>query len=164
MRLYLLQRLKKSNGQKQNPFAFGGGYRNGGLSQELSDAISAFASFDYMGAAEYEFGELPKAMGNLFESKREYFELKLKNKPVYVMAPEGKKEDITKALKNLARATRSSEETRDYTGFQANLKGETGYGADTCGWIDLTNNFMFFTDLEMYEGFKNLYENQIKGE
>ncbi len=45
-----------------NPFSFGGGLVNGGLSKEAMDQVSALFDFDYMGAAEYEFGALPEAL------------------------------------------------------------------------------------------------------
>lgn len=49
-------------------FAFGGGYKNGGLSDEAMKLLSPHFSFDYMGAAEFEFGELPKSLGVLVKA------------------------------------------------------------------------------------------------
>lgn len=58
---YLIQRLRKPYG-RDNPFSFGGGLRNGGLSDEAMDILRGVFSFDYMGAAEFEFGAVPKAL------------------------------------------------------------------------------------------------------
>ena len=64
---WLIQRLNKPYGEnpfglKDNPFAFGGGLVNGGLSHEAMDILRGIFSFDYMGAAEFEFGAVPKAL------------------------------------------------------------------------------------------------------
>ncbi len=53
---WLIQRLKPAYpGLVQlwvdNPFAFGGGLRNGGLSGEAMNLLRGIFSFDYMGAA-----------------------------------------------------------------------------------------------------------------
>ena len=63
-RSYLIQRLGKPTGGI-GPFSFGGGFINGGLSNEGAKAISSICIFDYMGAAEFEFGALPKALDSM---------------------------------------------------------------------------------------------------
>ena len=71
---WLVQRLTKPfptpRGEKslhallgENPFSFGGGYKNGGLSKEAMALIRPCFGFDYMGSAEYEFGAVPEALG-----------------------------------------------------------------------------------------------------
>jgi hypothetical protein len=67
---YLVQRLTKPWPRKNapgilgpdNPFAFGGGYKNGGLSDDAMELLRPCFGFDYMGSAEYEFGAVPKAL------------------------------------------------------------------------------------------------------
>lgn len=65
---YLVQRLVKPLKEESmltalgNAFAFGGGYKNGGLSDEAFNMIKRIFRFAYMGYAEYEFGEVPKAL------------------------------------------------------------------------------------------------------
>lgn len=62
---YLIQRLQTPQDYgkfKDNPFNFGGGLKNGGLSEDAMKLLRPIFSFDYMGAAEYEFGEVPRAM------------------------------------------------------------------------------------------------------
>lgn len=59
---YLIQRLEaprqtSSHTELLNAFSFGGG-----LSKEAIQLLSTVCSFDYMGAAEFEFGALPKAL------------------------------------------------------------------------------------------------------
>jgi len=65
--IWLIQRLKKpyqSNGQgleklgfKDNPFAFGVGLLNGGISPEAMDLTREIWRYDYMGSAEFEWGD-----------------------------------------------------------------------------------------------------------
>lgn len=75
-RTWLVQRLTKPwptpRGEKsllalfgENPFAFGGGYKNGGLSNEAMALLRPCFGFDYMGSAEYEFGAVPQALGTM---------------------------------------------------------------------------------------------------
>ena len=58
-RPYLIQRLEKSKNYV-NPFSFGGGLVNGGLSKDAMSLLKPIFSFDYMGSAEFDFGVLPK--------------------------------------------------------------------------------------------------------
>ena len=68
---WLIQRLTKPwkndtiLGGKDNPFSFGGGYKNGGLSDEAMDLLRPCFGFDYMGSAEFEFGAVPEALAKI---------------------------------------------------------------------------------------------------
>lgn len=79
IRTWLVQRLVKPFpkqhtdtplGRLANAFSFGGGMVNGGMSKEAMAAISEIFRFDYMGAAEYEFGDVPKAFAALAELRK----------------------------------------------------------------------------------------------
>lgn len=70
-RSYLIQRLKRVRRVPEgsplallgdNPFSFGGGLRNGGLSDDAMGLIRDIFAFDYMGSAEFEFGSVPEAL------------------------------------------------------------------------------------------------------
>lgn len=71
-RTWLVQRLRKPYNHPafgaDNPFSFGGGLRNGGLNDEAMGLLRGIFSFDYMGAAEFEFGAIPQAFDRLRES------------------------------------------------------------------------------------------------
>lgn len=63
-RTRLVQRLRRplpGEGIDSGPFAFGGGLRNGGLREEALELFRGLWRFDYMGAAEFEFGGVPRA-------------------------------------------------------------------------------------------------------
>jgi hypothetical protein len=75
-RSWLVQRLNTPHTgvwgkDKDNPFAFGGGLRNGGLSDTAMDLIRGIFSFDYMGAAEFEFGAVPTALDGLAKAHKQ---------------------------------------------------------------------------------------------
>lgn len=73
-RTWLVQRLNKPIVSK-NPdsplaklgslFSFGGGLVNGGITKAGSELISKIWRFDYMGAAEYEWGVVPEALSRI---------------------------------------------------------------------------------------------------
>jgi hypothetical protein len=54
------------------PFSFGGGYVNGGLSKEANKILGEIFQFDYMGSAEFEFGEVPKALGRIAKDVKDF--------------------------------------------------------------------------------------------
>jgi hypothetical protein len=61
-RSYLLQFLEAPS-KFDNPWgSFGGGYKNGGLSDDAMKLIKDIWEFHYMGAAEFEFGAVPTAL------------------------------------------------------------------------------------------------------
>lgn len=72
---WLIQRLEKpyvATGDvapifTDNPFSFGGGMVNGGFSKEAWAIVKKICGFDYMGSAEFEWGAVPKALGELLE-------------------------------------------------------------------------------------------------
>jgi hypothetical protein len=65
---YLIQRLHKPESWRikgkvlDNAFSFGGGLKNGGLTTKALDLLRDIFSFDYMCAAEFEFGAVPAAL------------------------------------------------------------------------------------------------------
>lgn len=67
-RSWLIQRLKRPT-KMDNPWGFGGGLRHGGLSDGAWEIFRKLCSFDYMGAAEFEIGALPKAFEKMWSSR-----------------------------------------------------------------------------------------------
>ena len=76
-RTWLIQRLQKPqpirlNGiEVDNPFFFGGGLKNGGLSNEAMNLLRGIFRFDYMGASEFEWGAVPNALRNMAKQSSE---------------------------------------------------------------------------------------------
>lgn len=146
---YLIQRLNKPT-NFNNPFSFGGGYRNGGLSEEAMKLLSPIFSFDYMGSAEFEFGAVPEAFQKLSNAENVVGEVS----SVFYICP---KELINHVEKTINKLIENE--------YELNLKEScrlkqsiSGDGKNkNCGWIELDNGFMFFTDKEMFEKTKALF-------
>ena len=174
---WLVQRLEKPRNWGgtpfiDNPFSFGGGLKNGGLSDQAMGLIRDIWSFDYMGAAEFEFGAVPKALEHIAEATLEAWTTdiplsevpanwrdKTKTKPtghatIYVLGPYEWKSQITERIREFATENYS---LKEHTGLAAALRPVEDYDREKCGWLELDNGFLFFTDKEMWEKASTLF-------
>ena len=94
---YLIQRLERPLRIDDEvvvcPFSFGGGLVNGGIPKEAMDIIKNVFTFDYMGSAEFEFGEVPRALHAIIKNREDFVcgEIKFKGEPYTTYdVPEGK--------------------------------------------------------------------------
>jgi len=161
----LIQRLEKpyiqDNGKLSkiaNAFSFGGGYKNGGLSDEAMKLISSIFSFSYMGAAEYEFGAVPKSLAAMYElaiaKNLAACSIICGGVEVFCICNKTDWYEIQGRIKQLAN---DKLRTRDYVGLHKVISGETVH-KNLAGWFELDNNFMFFTDKKMFEACCKLFE------
>jgi hypothetical protein len=166
---WLIQRLEALT-KRDNPFNFGGGLRNGGLSDDAMTLLRGVFSFAYMGSAEFEFGAVPKAFQGLANDQKDLvaysFEIPLAKvkapwrEPKDTPVPEG-----SATIYVLCRAQHRQEVTTRITGFAGGkdrLKGATmlsgvlrpgkddSYVPGTQGWLELDNGYLFFTDETMW--------------
>jgi hypothetical protein len=189
---WLIQRLKKPRQYpeghfmkgKDNPFAFGGGLRNGGLSKEAMDVLRNIFTFDYMGSAEFEFGALPKALASMAISRNELvatsFSIDMGDvhfdptwdgqnllppksgtkKDVYLIAAGSHAQPAEKFIRSLVgkRASRLKEASF-FREALLDLKNpeRDSWLHDVKGWLDIENCFFFFVDSEMFEKTKDLF-------
>lgn len=149
---YLVQRLKEPH--ENNPFAFGGGYKNGGLSDDAMSLFKQFFSFDYMGAAEYEFGEIPKCLKSIAANRDNYaaFETVINKTPVYVLCHKDLFDQVKIRLQKLSKG-------KIYTKGHCGLDQAVGLNSFTpkekcryIGWLELDNEFFFFTSKKAFDG------------
>lgn len=167
---WLVQRLEKPRAAlgtfKDNPFSFGGGLKNGGLSDTAMDLLRDIFSFDYMGAAEFEFGAVPETLQTIAKANLSAFSFtiplqdvpanwrdKTKAKPegdatIYVLCPGEWCSDVEARIREFAT---DNYRLKKHTAFAAALRPFTDYDSDRCGWLELDNGFLFFTDREMWE-------------
>ncbi len=141
-----------------NPFAFGGGYKNGGLSNEANETINKIFSFDYMGAAEYEWGAVPNSLGKLWDAGQKgelaLGIVKLEEGRVFFIC----RQEITSEVEKIIRkAAGGGMRTRDLVGLRDSLQRRTRKQGDKAGWLELGNHFMFFTDKRMFEGAARMF-------
>lgn len=178
---YLIQRLLEPiDGPhrallgKDNPFAFGGGLKNGGLSDKAMEVLRPIFQFDYMGSAEYEYGAVPKAlaemarnMGNLVKSEVKVPFKKIRVHPwmehaykplpktgevtLYVLCQKDHVDHVKELVLGLLG---DRVRTKDGTGLPECLmerKDGEVFRGKARGWLELDNGFFFFSDKEMFE-------------
>lgn len=183
-RSWLVQRLKKSYkndgifGGKDNPFAFGGGLRNGGLSDEAMDMLREIFSFDYMGAAEFEFGAVPKALQAIAKNADKYkalsFSLPLNkvakgwrdkstedptgNAEIFVICNKVDTDEVL--IRIMSWASEPYEKThqlKETTMLSQTLRPDSDWETRVLGWFELDNGYFFFIDKEMWQKTSELF-------
>ena len=162
---YLIQRLEKPWKKKDgttviNPFSFGGGLVNGGLSKEALGAIKEIMAFDYMGASEFEWGAVPNALIFLAEQAQNKNivsgEMSLEGNTIYYVCPKSLEKEIVGRIKSIY-ADEQGLRLKEYCGLQNAFDKNPRYQSRICGWLELDNGFMFFKDREMYDGVCGLF-------
>lgn len=169
---WLVQRLRTPSPSqhplfKDNPFAFGGGLRNGGLSGDALNLLRGIWSFDYMGAAEFEWGAVPEALTRLAKAKLTAFVVtvplaevpanwrdKSKTAPegdgiIYVLCDENHAEDVAASINEWAR--NDFPKLKESLRLTSALRPSEEWDREICGWLELDNGFLFFTDMAMWE-------------
>lgn len=182
---WLIQRLTKSYSGKMgdlvNAFSFGGGLKNGGLSDEAMGLLSSIFAFDYMGAAEFEFGALPETLRKFAVAAEEgqvgVHTLQLKPSkvkkpynwpkgeklksvpPLYILA---KKEDIPEICDRIAGwAEKPYGDLKEGTRLDAALIPQHDWDHRLIGWLELDNGFFFFKDREAFTKTCELFGVQV---
>lgn len=168
---YLIQRLCKPIPGFNNPFSFGGGLVNGGLSKKAMNLLRNIFSFDYMGSAEFEWGAVPAAFqflagqsnsNNLVTGKLVLNHDKKNNHVVYYVSPIAYEEEVKKRIKLLYNDKIDLKEhcgLREY--FLGNRwspkEGPQEHHKNKIGWLELDNGFIFFTDENAFLKFCKLF-------
>ena len=176
-RSWLIQRLEKpvrvgDMDDLIDSLAFGGGLKHGGLSKEAFAQIRQIMRFDYMGSAEFEFGALPKCLERLIADRKDYtvlemtipFQAKLWREGLYdrksgtgtvwVLCRKGDKKEISDRIKTWAMQDHT--DTKERVSLSESMAGCKSWGKIK-GWLDIENDFFFFTDRKMFEGTCKLF-------
>jgi hypothetical protein len=170
---WLIQRLEDP--RDPTPFDFGGGFINGGLSPDVMEHLKKVFAFEYMGAAEFEFGAVPTALHTLAEYRQKeqiaggFLEVDDHQK-IYYMCPT-EIEDAVDAWLRLA-VNNEHPSTKERVGLNHALNGMFR----TKGWLKIEGDnrckhpFMFFIDETMFKNTLKLFgivytdENVVKVE
>jgi hypothetical protein len=155
-----IQRLNPPRpGKPANPFSFGGGLVNGGISDEAMAQLSELAVFDYMGAAEYEFGRLPAAFSKMFANNStdplRLKKIKVLSKDVWVLMNSSLMKEAVDVVKRLGSTKKMEWKLKCPSLFPSILKDEIK-AIPTQGWIDIENGYMFFVNEQMAQNFLKL--------
>jgi hypothetical protein len=146
---WLIQRLLAPS-KTDNPFSFGGGYKNGGLTEETMALLRPIFSFDYMGAAEFEFGRLPTALEKIWNHMNLLVKESITTKEgqyVYYIAPVFMHEYIEKFIHHLLDGGDIDLRLKEPPMLLGALAKKNHYK----GWLELDNGFFFFVDKDMFE-------------
>lgn len=165
-RVYYVQRLEKPRGNV-NPFSFGGGLVNGGISKEGMDLLKDILSFDYMGSAEFEWGAVPTALQALASTKMKAATniITCHKQEVYIIAPEAIIAEVTEWVTNAADGNHG--QLKESLNFKRALLKEKY--ATAVGWLKIEDDrrcdepFMFFIDKQMFENVCKLFGIAIAG-
>lgn len=164
---FLIQRLKKpfkESSLSDLIVSFGGGLKNGGLSDEAMELIKNIFRFDYMGSAEFEWGAVPKTLLRIANNHKSNisFEITVKTKEnkcktVYVICDKS----VCQEVINWIRLKAFDEYDKNYwtkerVGLQYAVNDD-GILSGVRGWLELDNGFFFFTDKEMFEKTRELF-------
>jgi hypothetical protein len=180
----LVQRLIKPRIARLLFHAFGGGLLNGGFTPDAMELLREVFEFDYMGAAEFEFGGVPQALNNIAIRASEFvnFSLTIKRdkialnpereRPlgpkellppipensvnVYILCHKQDKEWVKSFVKKLAKNPYSLR-LKENPMLNYSLDPLSGFDSRYVGWLELAYGFMFFIDKEMFEKTLNLF-------
>ncbi len=175
-RSWLVQRLSPPRGFS-NPFSFGGGLRNGGLSEEAMTLLGSVFSFEYMGSAGFEFGAVPKALQSMALQASSFTASSLTiplaqvekswsdrsrvepsgDATVYILCHQDDLEVVELRILAWAAGDRDPDfSTKDRVGLSDVLR-PGNYIPETAGWLELNNGFMFFIDRLMWVNTATLF-------
>ncbi len=160
---FLIQRLEPPK-NFTDLLSFGGGLKDGGLSPEAMAITKSIFTFDYMGSAEFEWGSIPHALSYIYKYHKDYLgftltcETKERNSTeVYLICNSSDYKEISTWLISKAYNEYDPKlHTKERVGLQ-NVINKTAH-RKACGWLDIDNHFFFFTDKEMYENVKKLFD------
>lgn len=167
---------------KDNPFAFGGGFRNGGFSPKAMDILRPIFSFDYMGSAEFELGTVPKAMQSMITSSEDLgttsFEIEQADvrfdplderhfhpavkgvkRVVHLISKTSHQKPAEKYIRSMIEKV--PPQLKGHSNFKRALLDpkdlKEGWLTQTQGWLDVDNCLFFFTDSKMFEQVKAIF-------
>jgi hypothetical protein len=185
-RSWLVQRLQKPRGGwgdlPDNPFSFGGGLRNGGLSEQAMGALRGIFAFDYMGSAEFESGAVPKALQSIASNHRGLvagsFSIPLADVApdwrdrdpapqgdgtVYFICQKAHAPEVERRARNWATEGYRAH-LKEPTRINATLRPSSEYDDGAVGWLELDNGFFLFTDHAMWSQTATLFGVAIPAE
>lgn len=172
-RSWLIQRLRKpSDSTIVNAFAFGGGIKNGGLTDEAMKLVQQVCSVDYMGAAEFEFGIFQETLEKIVIDIKQFIAGSFKvdyrydhrgwgeepsklyegKKRVYYLCQKEDEEEVKARISKWAMKEPYGD-TKESIALNMSMSDmpRESY-QEIVGWLELDNGFMFFTDKKMWRG------------
>jgi hypothetical protein len=160
--------------------AFGGGMRNGGLSDEAMKMLLPIFEFDYMGSSEFEHGNIPRALKEMNGLAMYTLEVNLadirarvalkteklreeKTAKVFIVCPKKHEKSFKERAKLVIERERglpadAPVRLHDYFGLGNYLKVDNGLEDRVVAGLELDNGFLISADEEMAKKFFALME------
>jgi len=156
-----------------NPFSFGGGFKNGGLSEEAMSVLRPILSWDYMGASEFEHGAVPKALHTMAKADLITSKIKIMTSAdghawkdqkrgvceaiVYLICPSKFREEIVARVRSFG--CEDKLRTHEQVMLERSIRTiAAGTEPEVVGWLELDNGYFFTVDKEMFEKMCQLFE------
>lgn len=147
-----LQRLKPPVGY-ENPFGAATLMR---LQPAVKEKLVNIACFDYMGAAEYELGSIPRSLDNIFRKKnKKIFHEVIKGTKFILLIPKSEKQEYLEKIKIWCES--NDDGHNEYSGLLDIISNKALSEScnDLTGWLDLTDDVLFFRDTKAGEKMAN---------
>lgn len=168
-RSWLIQHMQKPTGRGSS-MGFGGG--GSGFSKDTEEQFKDVCDWYYMGACEYELGSTAEALNRMIKGKKKLkaraFKVRYKydrrawgfataklfegEGKVFFLCPKKDAEEVQERITEWA-IDYVYGNTRDRVNLEVALAGEGSEYSKCCGWFDIDNDFMFFTDEKMWREF-----------
>jgi hypothetical protein len=118
--------------------------------REYKSGIDSILSFDYMGSSEFEWGALPKSLGNIRGELNEYtyLDVPMKNKVITVFCKDSQKSDIKLYLTELAE---NKMRLKEFSAFDSYIKDDEYFKDRFDFWWDIENDLMFWKKNSEFE-------------
>lgn len=150
--------------------------KGAGLPKEAFGLVGQLFDFDYMGAAEFEFGAVPEALVRIARRARAYvaFEVEVPLRAVaapepyedklgsgasdpgdgaariYVLCEAAHRRDVAERIRGWA-TERYNCDLKEPTRLAASLRPGSERDRRICGWLELDNAFFFTTSVAMWD-------------
>jgi len=145
-----------------------------GLSSNAKEVLSGICVWDYMGASEYEFGAIPKALRSMVIRRLiakvfpvPYHFKRWRDSKVFEGVKDigiiCKEEELQEVLSRIMRMAVGDPSIRCKESHEVDQSlAEYDYSKDVYGWLELDNGYMFFKDRKMFDNFCCMFDVSIK--
>ncbi len=158
----------------ENIFSFGGGRINGGLSDEAMKILRDVWRYDYMGSSEFEWGAVPESLKRIAQNNSKYitgqieveastYNMESKDKKdkyihkkglVFYACIKGDEPELIEWIGKFANEKKQNYHTKESVNLGNSICGnEDSFYREVKGWHDIENDYLFFTDKEMFDNF-----------
>ena len=118
--------------------------------REYKNGIDSILSFDYMGSSEFEFGALPKSLGNIRNKLNEYtyLDIPMQDKVITVFCKDSQKCEVKQYLTELSE---NKMRLKEFSAFDSYIKNSGFFKDKFDFWWDIENNLMFWKKNSEFE-------------